>query len=344
MTRLKAIVLQTRDCSHRTSGSNTLPRTRPAGSFPVMTTDRPVLGIILMLGFCLFAPVADGMAKALSEDFPVFQLVAVRFAVQALLLLPVLMATFRRVEWTVRLVLVLALRTILQLLGISLMFLALRHIPLADAIAIAYVMPFILLLLGWFFLGEVVGAKRLSACAVGFAGTLMVMQPSFAAVGLPALLPLGVAVVFALFMIVTRPIARQIDPLTLQGVTGLVACAILALSLPAMWTIGMPGSAFVTPSGEDWSLLFLLGFLGTVAHVLLTWSLRYAPASTLAPVQYLEIPFAAMIGFLMFGDFPNGLALAGIVVTIAAGLCVIARERAVSQKTHASRLPAPPAA
>jgi drug/metabolite transporter (DMT)-like permease len=73
------------------------------------------------------------------------------------------------------------------------MFAALRHLPLADAIAIAFVMPFLLLLLGRTVLGETVGPRRLAACAVGFAGTLLVIQPSFAAVGWAALLPLGVA-------------------------------------------------------------------------------------------------------------------------------------------------------
>jgi drug/metabolite transporter (DMT)-like permease len=75
--------------------------------------------------------------------------------------------------------------------GIALMFASLRYLPLADAVAIAFVMPFIMLLLGWFYLGEEVGPRRLGACAVGFIGTLMVVQPSFAEVGWPALLPLA---------------------------------------------------------------------------------------------------------------------------------------------------------
>jgi len=59
----------------------------------------------------------------------------------------------------------------------------------------------------------------------------------------------------------------------------------------------------------------------------MTWSLRFAPASTLAPIQYLEIPFATVAGFIIFGDLPNGMAAVGIVITIAAGLYVVYRER-----------------
>jgi drug/metabolite transporter (DMT)-like permease len=78
--------------------------------------------------------------------------------------------------------------------------------------------------------------------------------------------------------------------------------------------------------------------VGTLAHLLMTWSLRFAPSATLAPMQYLEIPMAALVGLMVFGEFPNGLALAGICVTIAAGLYVILRERVTA------RAPAPPPA
>ena len=67
--------------------------------------------------------------------------------------------------------------------------------------------------------------------------------------------------------------------------------------------------------------------IGTIAHLFMTWSLRFAPSATVAPVQYVEIPFAAFVGWVVFQDFPNGLALAGIVVTVAAGLYILLRER-----------------
>jgi drug/metabolite transporter (DMT)-like permease len=77
--------------------------------------------------------------------------------------------------------------------------------------------------------------------------------------------------------------------------------------------------------------------LGTVAHLFMTWSLRFAPSATLAPMQYLEIPIATIIGWLIFKDLPNGLAALGICVTVAAGLYIILRERAIA------RTPRPPA-
>ncbi len=282
-----------------------------------------------MLGFCVLAPLGDSIAKLLGGHVSLGLLVLMRFAIQALLLLPLVWQSggdLRLPQGTLPLSI---LRTILHILGIGLMFSALRYLPLADALAIAFVMPFIMLLLGHYFMNEEVGAARMWACAVGFIGTLLVIQPNFAQVGWPALLPLGVAVIFALFMMVTRKIAKQMDPIKLQAISGIQASAILIPILvlvpnTAMTTLQMPGTSTI-------GLLFLLGGLGTAAHLAMTWSLRLAPASTLAPMQYLEIPFGTFIGWMIFKDLPNGLTAIGICITVGAGLYIILRERRLSQ-------------
>ena len=134
-----------------------------------------------------------------------------------------------------------ALRTLLHIAAVAAFFAALRFLPLADAVAIAFVMPFLLLLLGRLVLEEEVGARRLAACAVGFLGTLLVIQPSFAAVGAPALLPLVVAVLFALFMLVTRQIARDADPVALQAASGAMATVVLVPLVALADGRGWPG-------------------------------------------------------------------------------------------------------
>ena len=192
-----------------------------------MNLDRPMLGILLMLGFCILAPVGDAIAKILSETVPLGQLVLVRFAIQALILIPLIWFTDRLWRMTPRVFWLTLLRTVLHIAGIAMMVTALRYLPLADAVAIAFVMPFIMLLLGKYALQEEVGVRRITACAVGFAGTLLVVQPSFAEVGWPALLPVGVAVNFAFFMLVTRQIAKETDPISLQAISGVMATVIM---------------------------------------------------------------------------------------------------------------------
>jgi drug/metabolite transporter (DMT)-like permease len=300
-----------------------------------MTIDRPLLGIMLMLGFCVLAPVGDAVAKILGQTVPIGQLVWVRFAVQAAVLIPLVWATGRAWKMTPRIGFLTFVRTLLHIIGIGAMVTALKYLPLADAIAIAFVMPFIMLLLGKYALNEEVGGRRIAACAIGFLGTLLIIQPSFADVGWPALLPVAVALNFAFFMLVTRQIAKETDPIGLQAVSGVMAVVLMTPVLLVFQGSSLEQLQVVQVSGFDWSLMLSIGILGTVAHLLMTWSLRYAPSATLAPMQYLEIPFATLLGFLVFGDLPNPVASLGIMITIMAGLYVVFRERATAQAAAA---------
>lgn len=292
-----------------------------------MIADRPALGILLMLGFCAVAPLGDAVAKLLGETVPLGQLLVVRFAAQAVFLLPIIWLTGRTLAMPMRLLRLTALRTILHIAGIAAMFTSLRYLPLADAVAIAFVMPFMMLLLGRWVLNEEVGPRRLAACVVGFIGTLLVVQPSFVTVGWPALLPLLVAVFFSLYMVVSRKIAKDADPLTLQAVGGMMATPVLLAA--ALWghSSGVEWLSFKAPDSREVFLLLAIGLLGTFSHLLMTWSVRFAPSATLAPIQYLEIPFATFLGWLIFQDLPNALAALGIVVTMSAGLYIVYRER-----------------
>ncbi len=308
-----------------------------------MTADRPTLGIMLMLGFCVAAPLADALAKLLGGRIDVAELVAIRMGLQVILLAPVVYFAAKPLGLCPRDMRLTTIRAGLHMAGIGMMFLSLRYLPLADAVAIAFVMPFIMLLLGRYVLGEEVGQRRIIACCVGFIGTLMVMQPSFAEVGWPALLPVGVAIDFAFFMLVTRQLAKSVDPITLQFVSGTIACLMLLPLLLVLGLMEVPGFRLTWPEGMTWVLVVAMGALGTCAHLLMTWALRFAPSATLAPMQYLEIPFAALLGWLIFSDFPNGMALLGIVVTIAAGLYVIFREQQLNRLPPA-QTPASPEA
>ncbi|WP_417837992.1 DMT family transporter [Tritonibacter scottomollicae] len=313
-------------------------------------TDRPLLGIALMLGFCALIPLGDAVAKILSTRIPVGQIVLARFAAQGLILAPVALMLGISLRLPSRVMPKVILRTLLQMAGITAMFMALRYLPLADAVAIAFVMPFIMLLLGKYVLKEEVGLRRLLACVVGFAGTLLVIQPSFAEVGLNALWPLAVAVIFSVFMMVTRTLARDTDPIAIQAFSGGIACLLMAGFFALGYGFSIEELNTTLPATPELKLLALAGVLGTMAHLLMTWSLRYAPTSTLASMQYLEIPVAVFVGWLVFSELPNSIAACGIALTVAAGLYAVLRERQVNRAarevnpaaTTESGLPASP--
>jgi drug/metabolite transporter (DMT)-like permease len=304
-----------------------------------MQQDRPLIGIALMMGFCIVAPVGDAVAKLLGASVPLGQVVLLRFALQALILIPIVWYSGRVWHMRGRVFRLTLLRTLLHMAGIAAMFTALKYLPLADAVAIAFVMPFFMLLLGKLILKEEVGPRRLGASIVGFLGTLLIVQPSFMNVGWPALLPIVVAVVFSFFMLVTRQIAKETDPISLQAVSGVMAVVMILplLALGAMTEFAP--LQIIQPDALDWTLLLGIGVLGTIAHLLMTWSLRFAPSATLAPMQYLEIPFATLLGLLIFSDLPNPLAGLGILISVSAGLYVIMRERATARDLAAAVAP-----
>jgi drug/metabolite transporter (DMT)-like permease len=305
------------------------------------STDRILAGVALMIGFCVTAPLLDVAAKLASNSIPVGQITAARFVGQCALMAPFvwimgLSLRVARAQWPA-----LVFRAVLLLVSTFCFIAAISVMPLADALAIAFVAPFIVLLVGKFYLGEDVGPRRAGAALVGFVGVLLVIQPSFDAFGAVALFPLGTAVGFAFYILVTRGLSRRMHPVALQFHTGLIASL---LCLPVLLLAEGSGSALldpVWPEGVAWLWLFGVGFFATLSHMMMTYALSLAPSATLAPLQYLELPVATLLGYLVFSDFPNALTLTGIAIIIGAGLYMIHRERVTAHRLVTERA-APP--
>lgn len=308
-------------------------------------------GVALMVAFCALAPLSDAAVKLIGTALPLLLVVLTRFAFQVLLLAPFALRELARWRPGRRELALLLARSAAHVLAIMAMFLALRALPLAEAIAIVYVQPFLMLLLAVPLLGERAGPARLLACLAGLLGTVMVLRPSLAEAGTAALWPLAAALAFTAFMLLTRGLVRQAGPLVLQvagGAMSLLLLVPLALVVPlGLMQAAPPDIAreltLVWPETREAGLLLAMGLIATAAHLALTWSLRHAPTATLAPVQYMEMPFAILIGLLVFGDFPDSLALAGIVVIIVAGLAMV-RQEGRARPAPPAPPPAPPGA
>ena len=297
-------------------------------------TDRILPGIVLMLGFCATAPLIDAASKLAAQSLPVGQITTARFVVQAALMAPVCLAlgqSLRRPRgsgWA------LIARALCLIASTYCFVAALTVMPIADALAIAFVEPFLLLILGHLLFRDPVGPRRIAACVVGFAGSMLVIRPSLAAFGPLALFPLGTALFFALYMLVTRSLSRRMHPLAMQYHTATVATV---LCLPVMLLAAgrdWPTLSPLMPQGFAWAWLVGVGAASAVAHLMMTYALRAAPAATLAPLHYLEIVSVVTLGYLIFADFPDLLTWTGIAIIVGSGLYIIARER------HTARQPA----
>lgn len=299
-------------------------------SQPSLTQDRPLFGMGMMLVYCAVAPMIDAFAKLAASEHPVGQITAARFLVQGALLLPIALVLRQNLVANWRDAGLIFLRGILTLAATFAFVWAVSIMPLADALAITFVEPFIILFLGWALFGEEVGPRRIIAAIVGFLGVLIVVRPGLLAFGPAALLPLAAGFFFACYMLVTRAL-RRYQPVALQAST---AVAALSVALPLLLLFDGSGPDIlggaldpVMPKGIMWLWLAGVGVAATLSHQGLTLALRLAPSATLAPLAYLELAFSTLVGFVVFGDFPAPMVWLGIVVIVAAGLYLIHRER-----------------
>jgi drug/metabolite transporter (DMT)-like permease len=208
-------------------------------------------------------------------------------------------------------------------------FTAVKYMPLADSIAIFFVEPFILTGLSALILRERVGWRRWTAIAVGFVGAVLVINPSFDRFGAVALLPLVTATLFSFYMLMNRALGTVDSPLVMQYAAGIGGSLFVGLTLLAGGVGG--GIDDLQPSAPQsalaWTLVLVLGALAGYGHLLVVKAFQHAPASLLAPFQYLEIVSAVILGYIFFSDFPDASKLLGIAIIVGSGLFIVWRER-----------------
>lgn len=299
-----------------------------------MTEDRPLSGIALMIGFCLTAPLIDVFSKLATEAVSVGQITAARFLFQGLVMLPVVLALGHGLRLPARVLWPLFLRALFLALSTFAFVSAVTVMPVADALAIVFVEPFILLLWGRLVLHEPVGPRRLAASLIGFAGVLLVIQPSFQRFGLMALWPLATAMSFAFYILITRSLSRALHPVPMQFHTAWIATLIC---LPPLVLVGTGDFALAWPDAINTAWLVGVGAASALSHMVMTYALRAASSTILAPLHYLELVSALALGWLIWRDFPNAVAWVGIFIVIGSGLYIIHRERVSLHQTRAAR-------
>ncbi len=290
------------------------------------------LGMILMIISVFVAPMIDVFSKLAAVTLPPAEISAFRFLFQTVLMLPLVLwrGTFWQISW--RQTRLHVLRGVILSVSMICFVTALRAMALADAIAIFFVEPIILTVLGGLFLKEKIGWRRYAACAVGFGGALLIIRPSFDHLGWVALLPVVCAFGIAVFALMTRILAHREDPWTMQLQTafwGGICCLIILLLGDGT------GSAHFDPIWPDAAGLAKclgVGMAATISGMFAVYAYRDAPASTLAPLQYFEIVCATFFGWSIFGDFPDALTWLGIAIIIASGLFILWRERQVARR------------
>lgn len=270
-------------------------------------------------GFALFS-IGDTITKSMAGEWSPVAVAALRFAIGTVALGVFLLWREGWRGFVPR-------RPLLQLargasLGLATMsfFTAIFIMPLATAIAISFIAPAITALLSGPLLGEKVRPATWLAIAIAFSGVLVILQPSVAALGWPALLPLLTALGMSLLVITNRAAAGQGSGLSMQF---FVAAGTTAVLLAAAAVGGWSGIAMLALDMPDWSVIVrcaLVAITGTTGHWLIYYGTTRAGAATVAPATYVQLITASVLGWLLFGNEPEFFTIAGALVIVAAGL------------------------
>tara|TARA_Y100000590_G_scaffold390620_1_gene466582 strand:- start:1160 stop:2017 length:858 start_codon:yes stop_codon:yes gene_type:complete len=281
--------------------------------------------IILNISAWSILPIMDGMAKYLSSEIPVLQIVWGRYFFMVLLSLPITFFFFNKyIKWSSNIQIQL-IRSLFLFLSTVLFFYAISILPLADSLTLMFSAPIIVTVLSAFILREKVGLRRWIAVFLGFIGALIVIRPGFVEINLATISAIGAGFSYALYIISTRKLSSIDNPLLTLIFTGLSGAIVISLIVPFIW---------VSLNYTQWLLLIALASAGTIGHLLLILSLNYAEASKLAPFGYFEIVSNIIIGYVYFNDFPSIWIWLGLFIIISSGIYISLRESQTNSKVY----------
>lgn len=281
-----------------------------------MKSENMLAGIALILASGLLLASHDAMTKQLAMGLSVPLILWVRYLVQSLLLPLMFMPKLGTSLFH-------SYRPALQLLrGVSLLAVGvliisgLRYIPLAETTAVIFLAPLFVTLLSAVLLRERIAPVQWLIIGCGLLGILLVVRPGGELFVWPILYPLVAALCFAFYQLITRLLAGKEHPATSNFYSGLVGAVLLTPVVFMQLDTAVLGRLSIL----DISMLLGLGVLAMGGHMLLTQAFRYATAAVLAPFTYGQIISACLVGWLVFDQLPDMLALLGVAVIIASGV------------------------
>lgn len=296
-------------------------------------SDKPFLGILLVICSTAFLASSDTMAKYLARGgmAPV-EIAWIRFAVFVLIMLPIVMVPSRGRALRSSRPLLQVFRG-LGLLGSSIFFIfGLSFLPIAEATATGFISPLFVTGLSVVFLGEKVGLRRWTATIIGLLGVMIIVRPGTSAFQPAAIFPIVSALGWAGALVLTRKMSGADHPTTTMAYSAIVGFLVLSVFAPFFWT---------QPTGIQLALGLAIGISSTFGHWIVVLAFRHADASVLAPFSYVQLMWVTALGYLVFGEIPDAWTAVGAVIIISSGVYTAHRERVRRAKVAVPAEPYP---
>ena len=285
-------------------------------SVNTLRSDRAALGIsITVLGGLCFA-IQDAGIKWLSAEMAVLQVLFLRSLFGLVFLGASTTLSGESISLKVQRPWLLVLRSGINILSWILFFTSLQYLPLATAVALFFSFPLFLAIISVPLLGESVGIRRVLAIVVGFVGVLLITNPA-SGISMPALMMLGAALGWAIVASLTRILGERENTTTILFYT--LFGFVLLLALPQYWL-------WRSPSIDEYLLIIAVAFFGVIAQYAVTKAYAIASPSLIAPFEYTALIWSAVLGYLIWGDIADALAISGALLIIGSGIYIIHRE------------------
>lgn len=290
-------------------------------------TDLRKAVFFMILAVSLFS-LLDSTAKLSGQVLPTLEVVWLRFAIHFVFVALILNPWRSPETWRLSSPQLQVMRAMIQIFCTGLNFLALGYLQIAQTLSIQFAGPIFVTLLSILILREKVGINRWIGILIGFSGVLIVTRPGLSGFHWAFAISLCSVIVGAGYNILTRRLSATDSPgsmlLTMAGLPFILLTPIM----PFIWE--WPGSPKV------WAIIIAMGGLGALSHYFMIAAHRYAPASFLAPIQYVQFVAVLIAGYAIFGDIPDAYTYVGGGVVIFSGLFIWWRERVVARRKAAS--------
>lgn len=293
----------------------------------------PTQAILLVVASVFCFTLLDTIMKFATQRYPLPMLIFARYAVQMIAMVVWLGPSMRFGLLRTRKLKLQIVRALMVLLSSVFFVAALKALPLAEATALNYSTPMIVVLLARVFLGERLTPLRIAFVIAGAIGMLLIVRPGSTIFQGAASYALLAAVFYASYQIMTRLLSGE-NPRVLLFYPAIIGTIVMSIAAPTFdWSIAMPWEHVV--------LIIFGGLVGTLGHFLFILAFQHAPASSITPFTYMQLVWATLAGWVVYRHLPDAFAVAGMVVIAGSGLMVAlldrrrARRRALDPMTVA---------
>lgn len=283
---------------------------------------RMLKGMAWMLASSILFVGMTGIIRHLGSDLAAPQAAFIRYAFGTLLLAPFLFK-LRPHEIITRRMGLHAVRGCMHGIGVMLWFFAMARIPIAEVTALSFTAPLFVTVGAALFLGERLRIRRMTAVAVGFIGTLIIIRPGLITVDIGAMAQIAAAPLFAASMLISKRLTRTE---TSGAIIALLSVFVTLTLLPfaiATWR---------TPTVTELGWLFTAACFASVGHYAVTQAFRNTEISITQPISYIQLVWAALLGYYVFGETPDQWVIIGSLVIVASATYIAQREAKLARR------------